>query len=165
MDKVIYFDMDGTIADVYGVQYWKERLDNCDSEVYTEASTMNELEQVCELCSRLQDQHQFKIGVISWCSRSGSADYHKEVRRVKREWLSKHFGCRIDECHIVKYGTRKDYVAEGKLGILFDDNAEARKNWRGISVNPNEVRMIDFLRFLLEVCESVENRTIAELFE
>lgn len=85
MDKVIYFDMDGTIADLYRVQYWKERIDNCDSEVYKEVSAMNELEQVCELCSKLQGQHQFKIGVISWCSKSGSADYHKEVRRVKRE--------------------------------------------------------------------------------
>lgn len=70
--------------------------------------------------------------------------------------------CRIDELHIVQYGCRKDYVAEDKNGIIFDDSESVRKKWRGISVNPNETDIVTFLQNLLTICEQTENFAIFE---
>lgn len=160
--RTIYFDMDGTIADLYGVKDWLSKLESYDSSPYREAATMNKLDEVCELCSKLQAQFQFRIGVISWLADNASHEYKIEVRRIKKEWLSKNFMCRIGELHIVQYGCRKDYVAEDKNGIIFDDSESVRKKWRGISVNPNETDIVTFLQNLLTICEQTENFAIFE---
>lgn len=158
--RTIYFDMDGTIADLYGVTDWLNKLRSYDVTPYNEAATMNNLDEVCELCSKLQAQFQFKIGIISWCSKETTKSYDKEIRKAKLEWLSQNFGCRIDEIHIIKYGSRKDYIAKDKNGIIFDDDENVRKKWRGIAINPNETEIATFLRNLLSICEQTENFAI-----
>ena len=40
----------------------------------------------------------------------------------KKEWLKREFPIQFEEIHIVKYGTRKDYVANEKNAIIFDDD-------------------------------------------
>lgn len=156
MERAIYFDMDGTIANLYTIEHWRERIERCDSNIFKEAEPMNELDRICELCSELQHKHQFKIGIVSWCSKTGTAEFDDEVRKVKQEWLSEHFRCRIDECHIIKYGTRKDTVVKNKTGILIDDNAIVRNDWKGRSIDPNEIKISEYLQDLLRACE-IEN--------
>ena len=34
--KIVYLDMDGTIADLYGINNWLERLRDEDSTIFTE---------------------------------------------------------------------------------------------------------------------------------
>ena len=76
------------------------------------------------------------------------------VRKAKKDWLKENLPeIHFDEMHIVKYGTRKDYVAKDKNGILFDDSEEVRKNWRGIPVNPNTEDIIEFLKMVKELTE------------
>lgn len=118
MDKTIYFDMDGTIAGLYEVENWLQKIRSYDSSPYKAATAINKLDEVCELCSKLQAQFQFRIGVISWLAGNSTPEYDREVRKVKKEWLSKNFPCRIDELHIIKYGSRKDYVAKDKKGVI-----------------------------------------------
>ena len=41
MNKVVYFDMDGTIADLYGVANCFKRLDALDASVYADAKPID----------------------------------------------------------------------------------------------------------------------------
>lgn len=135
MNKAIYFDMDGTLANLYGVDNWLEKLEGGDTSPYKEAEVMLNMQALAHRLNRLQ-KHGFTIGVISWLSKSGSNTYNKEVAKVKAEWLEKHLASvKFDEIHLVKFGKRKSRVAKIKDGILFDDNVNVRKDW--IRHNPN----------------------------
>jgi hypothetical protein len=135
MNKAIYFDMDGTLANLYGVDNWLEKLEGGDTSPYKEATVMLNMQALAHRLNRLQ-KHGYTIGVISWLSKRGTNTYNEEVAKVKTEWLEKHLGSvKFDEVHLVKFGKRKSRVAKIKDGILFDDNAKVRKEW--IRHNPN----------------------------
>ena len=135
MNKAIYFDMDGTIANLYGVENWLDKLEGGDTSPYKEAEVMLNMQALAHRLNNLQ-KHGFTIGVISWLSKSGSNAYNEKVAKVKAEWLAKHLGSvKFDEVHLVKFGKRKSKCAKVKDGILFDDNAKVRKEW--IKHNPN----------------------------
>lgn len=134
----VYFDMDGTIANFYGVENWLEYLINENTFPYKAAEPLVDMSYFSELCLKLQNRG-VKIGIISWLSRNGSKEYNKEVRKVKKEWLARNVNIKFDEIHIIKYGTRKNYVASDKLGILFDDEIQNRENWKGNSYNETEI--------------------------
>ena len=40
MKTVVYLDMDGTIANLYGIENWLGRLRNEDSTIFTECETL-----------------------------------------------------------------------------------------------------------------------------
>ena len=40
MEKILNWDMDGTIADLYGVEDWMKMLDACDSTPYKVAEAL-----------------------------------------------------------------------------------------------------------------------------
>lgn len=135
MNKAIYFDMDGTIANLYGVENWLEKLEGGDTSPYKEAEVMLNMQALAHRLNRLQ-KNGYTIGVISWLSKSGSNAYNEEVAKVKTEWLAKHLGSvKFDEVHLVKFGRKKSKCAKVKDGILFDDNEKVRKEW--IRHNPN----------------------------
>lgn len=149
----IYFDMDGTIANLYGVENWLPKLRAEDASPYVEATPLTDMENLQLLLSILQNRG-YKIGIISWLAKNSSKSYDKNVRKAKIEWLRAmlpeiHF----DEMHIVKYGTRKDYVAKDKKGIIFDDDERVRAKWRGESFNPNTEDIIEILKTIKELSE------------
>ena len=70
------------------------------------------------------------------------------------EWLTETFPeITFDEMHFVQYGTRKDYVAKDKNGIIFDDDERVRNKWRGEAINPNIEDIIEKLRMIKEMSE------------
>lgn len=128
MTQTIYFDMDGTIADFYAVDGWLDYLINSDVTPYKMARPMFNFSAFARQLHKLQARG-YKIGIISWLSKSGSAEYNAEVTSVKLKWLAKHLpSVEWDEIHIVKYGTPKSTVAEN-VGFLFDDELQNRKEW------------------------------------
>ena len=142
----IYFDMDGTIANLYGVENWLPKLRNNDVSPYAEAEPMVEVGEFQMLLSILQNRG-FKLGIISWLAKDSEKSYDKAVRNAKKTWLCENFPeITFDEMHIVKYGTRKDYVAKDKFGIIFDDDERVRNNWRGLPINPNSTDILEKLR-------------------
>ena len=149
----IYFDMDGTLADLYGVDNWLPKLRAENATPYVEAEPLVDLYEMERLLAELQ-YIGYTLGVISWTSKGGSAEYNKAVRKAKLEWLA---GCfpeiEFDEIHIVKYGTRKDYIAKDKYGIIFDDDERVREKWRGEAINPNYEDIIESLKKLVEMSE------------
>lgn len=134
----IYFDMDGTIADLYGVENWLDMLVNGDATPYAVAKPLIDMMYFCELCEKLQAVG-YKIGIVSWLAKNSTKEYDKAVRQAKKEWLQQNITFTFDEIHIVKYGTRKNYVVSDKMGILFDDEIQNRENWKGNSYKETEI--------------------------
>lgn len=134
----IYMDMDGTIADLYGVENWLEMLIKEDTTPYEVAKPLVDMPYLCELCETLQSMG-YKIGIVSWLAKNSTKEYNKAVRKAKKEWLRKNFTIKFDEIHIIKYGTKKNYVVSDKAGILFDDEIQNRENWKGNSYKETEI--------------------------
>lgn len=127
--KHIYFDMDGTIADLYSIKNWVDRLESYDSSVYEEAAPLVNSRKLAQLLNKLQ-KNGYKIGVISWNSKCGDKNYHKAVRQAKKRWLNKYLPSVIwDEIHIIKYGAPKHFNCKDNSGLLFDDNIKVRELW------------------------------------
>lgn len=122
-----YFDMDGTIADLYGVDGWLSDLENERVRPYAEARPLVDCERLIKAILALKAEG-YRFSVISWASKNGSAEYRKEIRKAKVEWIKKYFPNCFDEIHVVKYGTPKHWIAKDK-GILFDDEEKNRTNW------------------------------------
>lgn len=128
MIKAIYFDMDGTIADLYGVEGWLDDLIAENTRPYAEAKPLLNLSQLARYIHKAQKMG-YIVGVISWLSKSGTPEYNKAVTEVKREWLKKHLpSVEWDEIHIVEYGTPKS-TCRTCPGILFDDEERNLKEW------------------------------------
>lgn len=128
MNKAIYFDMDGTIADLYGVENWLADLIAENVRPYAEAKPLVNLSLLARYIHKAQAKG-YIVGVISWLSKSGSDAYNEAVTSVKREWLAKHLpSVEWDEIHIVKYGTPKS-TCRTCPGILFDDEQRNLDEW------------------------------------
>ena len=139
MTKAIYFDMDGTIADLYGVEGWLADLEAHSTRPYEEAKVMHNMSALARAIHKAQS-NGIKVGIISWLSKSATEDYNKAVAKVKRKWLKKHLkSVNFDEVHIVPYGTPKSTVTEC-MGILFDDEERNRLEWnKGEAYAPEKI--------------------------
>lgn len=128
MNKAIYFDMDGTIADLYGVEGWLNDLIAEDVRPYAEAKPLVNLSLLARYIHKAQAKG-YRVGVISWLSKSGSPAYNEAVTEVKKAWLMKHLpSVEWDEIHIVNYGTPKS-TCRLYEGILFDDEQRNLDEW------------------------------------
>ena len=139
MTKAIYLDMDGTIANLYGVENWLEMIIASDETPYKNAKPLINMQTLARMLNKLQS-YGYVIGIISWLAKNSNADYDKKVTKAKIDWLNKHLtSVKFNEIHIVKYGTPKEKVALNPLGILFDDEEKNRNNWTGTAYNVNNI--------------------------
>lgn len=152
MTKSIFFDMDGTIANFYGVEGWLDCLMNSDPKPYKEAKPLINMNVLARTLNTLQ-RNGYTIGIVSWLSKSGTPEFNKIVTEVKKEWLGRHLkSVQWDEVHIVPYGTPKSSVVSIHGGYLFDDEKPNRNEWRengGMAFNENVI--IETLKELKEV--------------
>lgn len=152
--KMIVFDMDGTVADLYGVPGWLEKLRAYDPTPYETASPMWDMEALRELLLSAQNEG-ISIQIVTWLSKETTPDYDKAVREAKRNWLAEH-GFPYDRFHGVKYGSTKadsvrKYLGEDETAILFDDAEKVRKGWHlGEAIDPTTTDILDVLRGLVE---------------
>ena len=121
----VYFDMDGTIADFYGVEGWLDAIRAEDTRPYECAATLGNIERLAALCAA----YGATVGVISWLARGSSPDYDKAVRRAKKAWLADNFPW-ATEVHIIKHGSPKQFAAKAKTdAILVDDECRNCEKW------------------------------------
>lgn len=131
MRRTINFDMDGTIANLYGVNNWLDKLHAEDPTPYVEAKPLLRLNTLARMLNRLQRQG-YNLAIISWLSKSGSDDYMEAIRQAKKEWLRKHLpSVQWDRITIISYGTPKERYCETIDDILFDDERGNREAWTG----------------------------------
>ena len=132
----IWFDMDGTIADLYGVENWLPQLINENTKPYEVASPMINMNSLARVLNRLQ-RKGYKIGIVSWTSKNASADYEKAIAKAKKQWLSKHLNSvKWDNVDVISYGTPKNI---NRTGILFDDEKPNRTNWNGTAYDEKNI--------------------------
>ena len=136
MKKEIWFDMDGTIADLYGVEGWLDMLLNENTKPYEIAKPLVNMRELAKVLNRLIEKG-WEIGVISWLAKNGTNDYNKKVANAKIKWLAKHLkSVKFAKIDIVEYGTPKQI---NRNGILFDDEKQNRENWLGIAYNVENI--------------------------
>ena len=139
LNITINFDMDGTIADLYGVENWLDYLIAGDVFPYENAEPLLRLSALARRLNNLQ-KNGYNLAIISWLSKSGTDEYNAEVEAVKRAWLKKHLpSVKWDAIHIVSYGTPKQNFCGNPLDILFDDEARNRENWTGRAYDVNDI--------------------------
>lgn len=138
MPKMICFDMDGTIADLYAVPDWLEKLRAEDATPYRDAPPMWDMARLREALIALADDG-WEIRVISWLAKDSTPAYKKAVRTAKREWLAR-YNFPANKVHLVAYGTTKANAirnAGATPGILIDDNKKVRDGWSmGAAIDP-----------------------------
>ena len=136
MKKEIWFDMDGTIADLYGVEGWLDMLLNENARPYEIAKPLVNMRELAKVLNRLIKKG-WEIGVISWLAKNGTNDYNKKVANAKMKWLAKHLkSVKFAKIDIVEYGTPKQI---NRNGILFDDEKQNRENWLGVAYNVENI--------------------------
>lgn len=118
--------MDGTIADLYGVNNWLELLQSKSPTPYIEAKPMIDIDRF----NHWVKSNNLTVVICSWLAKNSTKEYNREVRKAKREWLKEN-GIIVDEIHIVKYGTPKHTVtkANKEAQLLFDDDDRVRSRW------------------------------------
>lgn len=126
MEKKIWLDMDGTIANLYGDPNWLEKIRAYDASPYANAIPLLNMSLLARYLNKLQKQG-YQIGIVSWLSKEPTAEYDRLVIEAKKAWLAKHLASvHFDTIDIIAYGTPK---GNGRSGILFDDELPNRKQW------------------------------------
>lgn len=138
---IFYFDMDGTVADLYGTKDWLKKIRAYDTTPYSEAKplvNMDELKKVCEILRA----NGHDLGVITWgAADEQNEDFNRRTEKAKREWLFQYMPY-IDQknFHFLPYGTPKQTVhSKNRKTVLIDDNAEVRQKYE----TPKRRRTID----------------------
>lgn len=154
----IFLDMDGSIADLYGVEGWLEALQSENAAPYADAQPMCDMAALRRVLEELKAQN-YIIGIISWSSKTGSPKFHRAIRKAKIAWLQKHNLLDVFSCiHIQKYGTPKSAIAQrhttlSPAAILIDDEARNRVEWwehEGTAIDPTETNLVEELRKLAQ---------------
>ena len=148
MNKILVFDMDGTLADFYSVEGWLDDLHARNVRPYAEARPLVDMAELRNILLQLQD-FGWHVVITSWLAKDSTRDYDNAVRTVKHNWLD-NFDFPYDELHFIKYGTTKANCTRkyGGRQVLFDDNEKVRDGWN-LGEAIDAVDMMEYLKGLL----------------
>ena len=159
MSIKIFFDLDGTVYNLYQISGWKEKLENENPEVFREGSFIGNYPEFMAICHKLLERG-IQFGVITWLPMQASEEYEKECAEVKREWVKK-FMPFVTEFTAQAYGIPKQnaIIKRAKRMYLLDDNAEVCEMWKtekmrvAINVNRGGLTTIEALHEIYEKLE------------
>ena len=83
MEKIISFDMDGTIVDFYGVENWLSKIRAHDASPYRDARGLVNLSRLARRLNAVQ-RKGWKIRVVSWGSKDRDENFLEEVLDIFR---------------------------------------------------------------------------------
>lgn len=143
----IWFDLDGTISDLYGTPDWLEKLRTYDPAPYANAKPLVRMSALAKRLNNLQKMG-FEIGIISWLSKCSTPKYDTAVTEAKYGWLRQHLpSVDWDEIHIVSYGTPKEIFKRTPSDVLFDDEVSNREQWGEWAYDVNSILAdLEFLK-------------------
>lgn len=134
----IWFDMDGTIADLYGVDGWLEMLNKFDPTPYAVAKPLVNLSALARLMHKAQ-RLGFEICIVSALAKNSTTDYDEKIKAAKMGWLKKHLASvKFNEIRFVPYAFVKNNVNSG-FDILFDDEDRHLTAWTGTAIHASEI--------------------------
>ena len=132
MSIKVYFDLDGTLYNLYGKENWLENLENevpgvfADNENFMPGLNLENMHNVIYDLMNLG----VSFGVISWTPFAASPLYEEICRKEKLEWLAKNFPM-IKDIAIIPYGIEKQkaITKRAQTMYLIDDNKEVCRTW------------------------------------
>ena len=152
MKLKILFDLDGTVADLYGRDDWLEKL-RAEVPIYEELEPLVDMVELTTIAERLVEKG-VEFGVVTWLSMGASVDYEFVTAMEKFRWCQKYMPY-ISEFEAQPYGTRKQTNYHHCKCILIDDNAEVRQSFetphRRKTFDANE----DICEFLTKLYEEL----------
>ena len=141
----IWLDMDGTIADLYGVENWLEMLINHDETPYAIAKPLVRMCVLARLLNKVQ-RKGIEICVVTALAKNSTTEYDERVIEAKKIWLKTHLkSVQFDEIRFVPYTFTKNDVNSGN-DILFDDEERHLTAWTGTAIHAS--RIIETLKSL-----------------
>lgn len=147
--KECYFDLDGTIYDLYGMKDWLKRIENEKPNTFTDGKFIVNYNEFMECVKQLEKQG-YIFNVISWLPYDVTYNYKKKCEQEKRNWIKK-FLPFVKNVEIQSYGILKHTHVES--GILIDDDEKICRHWRNenrIALNVNkEFNVIKALKKLI----------------
>ena len=127
----INFDMDGTIADLYGVENWLAHLIAENTTPYEMARPLVRMTELANRLNALQ-KRGYQVAVITWLAQGATAEYDRAVATAKMNWLARNLPTvNWDRITVVPYGTPKQNFCNNPLDVLFDDEEHNRTAWTG----------------------------------
>lgn len=130
MSTSVYFDLDGTIYDLYSMPKWLEMLQNEQEGVFIQGQSCVPLDKLNSNIYRLL-QLNVRFGIISWLPMQASLEYEEICRQEKLQWIKENLPF-ITEILIVPYGTPKQNSVRKKTRKMFliDDNINVCEMWK-----------------------------------
>lgn len=127
--KKIYFDMDGTVADLYGEKNWLDNLRNEREGSFINLRPLVDMNELAMVCHQLMNLG-YSFGVITWLPMCASYEFERVCEEEKRAWVEE-FMPWVSEFYAQSYGVPKQYAPSKRAAemILIDDNAEVRAMW------------------------------------
>ena len=127
---VVYLDMDGTIADLYGMKNWLEKLENEVEGLFLGCKPLvseDELEYIFP-------SDIYELRVCSMTPKDATDEYCQVVIKEKNQWLDKYFPSITHRVYMA-YGNNKN-LRNSKNHILVDDNETIRNTFKGKALAP-----------------------------
>lgn len=156
MTTKIYFDLDGTVYDLYNIENWELKLRSENADVFNEGNFIGDYAKFIAVCAELIKKG-VQFGVITWLPMQATEEYERECAEVKREWVKK-FIPFVTEFTVQTYGIPKQnaIIKRAKRMYLLDDNTEVCEIWKtekmriAINVNRGELTTIEALEKILD---------------
>ena len=149
-NKMLVFDMDGTIADLYGVNGWLDDIIAKNVRPYAEAKPLYDMDVIVTLLNVLKGMG-WRIAVTSWLAKVCDDEYAEAIREVKTAWLDR-FEFPYDVLNIVNYGVDKSSVTArfGGFQILLDDEDKNLTDWVNGSTVDAKTNIVQALLNLID---------------
>ena len=124
MKLKILFDLDGSVANLYGHDDWLGKL-RAEVPIYEELEPLVDMAELTTIAKKLIDKG-VEFGVVTWLAMGASEEYEFITSMEKFRWCKKYMPY-ITEFEAQPYGTPKQTNYHHCKCILIDDNAEVRQ--------------------------------------
>ncbi len=127
---VVYLDMDGTIADLYGMKNWLKKLENEVEGLFLNCKPLVSEEELEYIFPR----DVYELRICSMTPKDATEEYCQVVINEKNQWLDKYFPSITHRVYMA-YGNNKN-LKNSKNHILVDDNEKIRNTFKGKALAP-----------------------------
>lgn len=128
--QIVYLDMDGTIANLYGIENWLDGLLNEVEGLFLNCEPLVSSEEL----EKYFPNEKYELRICSMTPLNASEEYCKVVIEEKNLWLDKYFP-QITHRVYMKYGSNKN-LKNCQNHILVDDNEKIRNTFKGLALAP-----------------------------
>ena len=154
--KKIYFDLDGTLYNLYQYKNWLSCLRNEDPAPFQmgKGGALVDLKELQKIANEGLKKG-IVFGVITWLPMFASEEFEEVCTKAKRKWVNK-FLPFVTEFYAQSYGVPKQYAPSkrAKEMYLFDDNADVLSMWeteqQRIAVNVSKNNLLEELKKIVE---------------